>query len=181
MKDKEIIDAIDAAPAAAPPETQPAEATPAATERELEAKPRKKRLKAPHEVSRFVHAVNNFRRALGAEFDAPDLLAVTKFSEDEFLAAKRRVLQNVAAALGPLESPPIVPTIDVQLANFSDWQGEHGEYYRWQPFEMEALRRKLVELGEGAELFFCYAMSVGVKLRSGRLLLIDRRGQEIKR
>lgn len=158
----------------------PAEAQP-------EAKPvRKPRTRIQHERSRFVHAVNRLRRDLEAEFDAPDLLRLTTVSEDEFLAIKSGVTKAIAGSLGGAVAPPVKPNIEAELANFKDWQTRQGgagaqSYYAWSEGEIDCLRQALVALGDEFQgLFFCYAMSCGVKLRSGRLILIDRRGVETK-
>lgn len=154
----------------------PAEAQP-------EAKPaRKPRTRIQHERSRFVRAINSLRRELEAEFDAPDLLRLTTVSEDEFLAIKNSVINSIAASLGGVVAPPVKLNIEAELLNFIDWQKRKGGgYYAWSESEMDCLREALVALGDDFQgLFFCYAMSVGAKLKSGRLILIDRRGKETK-
>lgn len=73
-----------------------------------------------------------------------------------------------------------VPTIDAAIENFRNWQLLHGPIHRWPADAMERLRVKLSDLGKGVELLPCYAMSVGVRLRDGRIILIDRNGRETK-
>ena len=71
--------------------------------------------------------------------------------------------------------------LDAALAVATDFQNAHPVFYRWPPPAMENLRRKLIELGSDfVELIPNYALSIGVRLKSGRLIQIDRDGREVR-
>jgi len=147
---------------------------------ETNAKARKPRTRISHERSRFVHATNRYRRDLGADFDAPDLLRMTTVSEDEFAAVRARLLEGIAAALGAVASPLPGPGPDLQIKEWDRWCHMRGALFIRNAEQLETIKKKLIELGPGAELVPMYAMSVGVKLRSGKFILIDNFGNETK-
>ena len=142
---------------------------------------RKPRTRITHERSRFVHATNRYRRELGAEFDAPDLLRVAEMSDDEYIAVSQGVITAIAGVLGGVAQPAPSPDVDAMMSTFADWQAAHPPYYHRSPEAMAAIRKKLVELGPGTELIPLYALSVGAKLpRTGRLILINNSGEETR-
>jgi hypothetical protein len=123
---------------------------------------------------RFANAVELFARAAGVQLDAAVRDRILEMTDDEFSALFQGITDNLGAVLRGVERPK-VPSIDIQLENFSLWQKSKGvEYYRWPAVSMDALRARLIEFGDGVELIPCFAMSVQVKLRDGRIILLDR-------
>ena len=166
-------------------QSSPAIVDAAITEQPAARPDRKPRTRIQHERSQFVHATNTYRRALGAEFDAPDLLRLTdvnKVSQDEFAAIRAAMQSAIDKVLGGVRSASnaAVPMIEDQLANFVTWQHQRVPYFHWDEPAMDALRQKLEQLGPGCELIPTFAMSVQVKLASGRLILVNRKGEETK-
>ncbi len=163
-------------------QSSPAIVDAAITEQPAARPDRKPRTRIQHERSQFVHATNTYRRALGAEFDAPDLLRLTdvnEVSQDEFAAIRDRVAAALVLGVEGIGKSK-VPSLDVELENFELWQHQRVSYFHWDEAALEALRRKLEQLGPGCELIPCFAMSVQVKLPSGKLILINRRGEQTK-
>lgn len=140
---------------------------------------RRPRTRIGHDRSRLVRALEQFARSIGAPFDPPTLAQLAEVSEDEYEAIRDRLSAALASGIdgiGKSKTPPI----EDQLTNFVTWQQQRMPYFHWDDPAMEALRCKLEQLGPGCELIPCFAMSVQVKLLSGRLILINRRGEETK-
>ncbi|MGA8643886.1 hypothetical protein [Candidatus Binatus sp.] len=134
----------------------------------------------PRPRVRLTNGLRLIAGAAGIEVDEAISARLFELSDDEFNALLQRIAADLGATLRGLERPG-APSIEIQLENFQAWQsGKGAEYYRWSSDAMEALRARLMELGPGCELIPCYAMSVGVKLPNGKLLLINRRGEETK-
>ena len=134
----------------------------------------------PRPRVRLANALRLFGSAAGIEVDEAVRARLFNLSDDEFNALLQRIADDLGATLRGVERPG-APSIEVQLKNFQAWQvGKGVEYYRWPAEAMEALRARLTELGPGCELIPCFAMSVQVKLPNGKLLLINRRGEETK-
>jgi hypothetical protein len=147
---------------------------------EQTAKPaRKPRTRIPHERSQFVHALEDFARAIGAPFDAPSLPQLAAVTQDEFLAIRDRLITAFAAGIEGIGKSS-VPTYDVQLDSFRTWQRQRVEYFQWDDAAMDALRRKLDQLGPNCELIPAFAYSVQIKRPNGALILVNRKGDETK-
>ncbi len=152
---------------------EPVSVTSTETEEKAETKPR------PRPRVRLINAVELLARAGGVELAPGWQERIFDMTEDEFGALLQHLTDEVGSLLLNV-ARPAVPGIDVQLENFVRWQAGRGAYFQWAPEAMEALRTKLAELGDGIELIPCFAMSVQVKLRNGKLILLNRRGEETK-
>jgi hypothetical protein len=134
----------------------------------------------PRPRVRLANALRLFGSAAGIEVDEAVRARLFNLSDDEFNALLQRVADDLGATLRGVDRPG-APSIEVALENFQAWQFSKGpEYFRWPSEAMEALRVRLTELGPGCELIPCYAMSVQVKLPSGKLILVNRRGEDTK-
>jgi hypothetical protein len=134
----------------------------------------------PRPRVRLANALRLFGSAAGIELDEAVRARLFNLSDDEFNALLQRIADDLGVILRGVERPS-PPSIEIQLENFQLWQiGKGVEYYRWAPEAMETLRARLTALGPGCELIPCFAMSVQVKLPSGKLILIDRRGKETR-
>jgi len=145
--------------------------------------PRRPRTKIGHDRSRLVRALEALARATGAPFDPPTLADLAGVSDDEYQAICARLIETLAAGISEVSGigKAAVPTLDAQLANFEIWQKQRPIFYHWPPEAMTALRQACVQLGgDFAEILPCFAMSTQIKLRSGRLLLLNREGRETK-
>ena len=132
----------------------------------------------PRPRVRLANALELLGRAARVDLDATIKERLFELPDDEFDALLQGLADGVAKTLSAAHAK--IPSIDAGIENFAQWQGSKGALFIWPAAAMEALRAKLVELGEGVELVPLYAMSVGVKLRSGRLVLIGRDGRETK-
>ena len=134
----------------------------------------------PRPRVRLANALRLFGSAAGMEIDDAIRARLFNLSDDEFNALLERVADDLSAILRGVERPSPLSN-DTQLENFELWQISRGaEYFRWPQAAMEALRQKLEQLGPRCELIPCFAMSVQVKLPSGKLILINRSGEETK-
>lgn len=134
----------------------------------------------PRQRVRFANAVELFSRAAGVQIGPSVRERILEMTDDEFTALFQSYAENIGSVLRGVERPK-VPAIAVQLENFVGWQSSKGaEYFRWPAAAMEALKAKLIELGEGVELVPIFAMSVQVKLRNGKIIMLDRAGKETK-
>ena len=140
---------------------------------------RRPRTRIGHDRSRLVRTLEEFARAIGAPFDPPTLAHIADLSDDEYNAIRDRLIGAIAAGIDGIGNTK-VPTLEVQIENFRTWQSSHTTYYQWDDAAMDTLRLKLEQLGPGCEIIPCYAMSVYIKLPSGRLILINRRGEETR-
>jgi len=140
---------------------------------------RRPRIRIGHDRSRFVHALQAVARALDAPIDPPTLAIFAELPEDEYRAICDRVGTAFSAGIEGIGKSKILPD-EVQLKEFVGWQHQRPPYFHWDQVAMDALGRKLKQLGPGCELIPCFAMSVQVKLPSGKLILINRRGEETK-
>jgi hypothetical protein len=140
---------------------------------------RRPRTRIGHDRSRLVRTLEEFARAISAPFDPPTLAHLADISDDEYHAIRDRLIAMLAAGIDGIGNSP-VPPLDVQFENFRAWQAAHTTYFHWDDTAMDALRQKLERLGPGCELIPCFAMSVQIKLPNGRLILINRRGEETK-
>jgi len=140
---------------------------------------RRPRTRIGHDRSRFVRALEGLVRATDAPFDPPTLAVLADVSDDEYEAIRSRVISALAFGIDGVGNAK-APAVDVQIENIKAWQRERPTYYHWDEASIDALRRKLEALGPGCELIPCFAMSVQVKLPNGRLILINRRGEETK-
>jgi hypothetical protein len=132
----------------------------------------------PRARVRLANALRLFGSAAGIELDEAVRARLFNLSDDEFNALLQRIADDLSTTLRGVERPS-PPSIEVQLLNFQGWQAAKGaEYYRWPTEAMDALRARLTEFGPGCELIPCFAMSVQVKLPTGKLILINRRGEE---
>jgi hypothetical protein len=148
-----------------------------ATEAQLE--PTRPHIRVPHKYTRFLKSMDVLSIELATEFNAPPMDELLKLTAEEFEAARERFIDAIAASLADF-TPPAVPLPAVQLDDFRIWQWQRAPYYVWPAAAMEALSLKLSELGEGVVLIPCYALTVGVKLRDGRVIRLDRNGRETK-
>jgi len=134
----------------------------------------------PRPRVRLANALRLFGSAAGIEIDEAVRARLFNLSDDEFNALLQHLADDLATILRGVERPN-PQSIEVLLKNFQTWQvGKGVDYYRWPDEAMEALRARLIELGPGCELIPCFAMSVQVKLPSGKLILINRRGEDTK-
>ena len=110
---------------------------------------------------------------------------MTELDDTGLEAMCQQLFDSVDAALrGSTWTPP--PSIswkdrlDAILEDFHRWQMMHGAYHRWKSEDMARLRAKLQELGDHKvdRLQACFALSVGVVLKTGSTILIDRNGRE---
>jgi len=132
----------------------------------------------PRPRVRLANALDLLGRAAGVELDATLKGRLFEMPDDEFDALLQGLAAGVAKTVAAAHAK--IPSIDAEIENFAQWQGAKGALFIWPAAAMEALRAKMTELGEGVELIPCFAMSVQVKLRSGRLILIGRDGRETK-
>jgi hypothetical protein len=143
---------------------------------------RRQRGAAPRDRVRLSNGLSLCARAVGIEVDKSVRQRLLALSEDEFRAILLQLVGEMESILrGDMRAA--VVSIDTQLENFRLWQFSKGaEYYRWTDAAMAALRRKLVEIGEGNfELIPTFAMSVQIKLLpSGKFILVGRNGQEVE-
>ncbi len=153
-------------------ETEPAEGQP-------EAKTRS-RVRIPHPRRRLLNAIRYLAEAAEVELEIPPLDHFVELSDDQFRGVREQIVQNVKSVLQGVTTKPTVPDLEAQLEQFARWQAQHSLYYRWAPEAMAALRDKLISLGPEVELVPLFAMSCGAKLPSGRLILINREGREVK-
>jgi hypothetical protein len=142
-------------------------------------KSRPHRVRVQHDRSRLVHALEGLGRALGGNLDVPTLAMVASLNEDEYQAIVAMLIERMTEGVGAIGKSKI-PTIDAQLENFRTWQLAHSEYFQWPQTAMDALRAKLETLGPEAELVPLYALSVGVRLSNGQIILLDREGRECR-
>jgi len=140
---------------------------------------RRPRTRIGHDRSRLVRALEDFARATGASFDPPTLAQLADVTEDEYRAICDGLVAALASSINGI-GKSTVPTYDVQLSNFRVWQHQRPQYFWWDDAAMEALRRKLEQLGPHCELIPIFAMSIQVKLSSGKLTLLNRRGEETR-
>jgi hypothetical protein len=123
-------------------------------------------------------AVHQFAASLGQEAgDLPSIDDLMSKTDEQIGWLRSRVVDAVRLALFGIRRPD-VPSIDVQLENFRTWQMNLSTYFQWPSAAMEALRGKLMELGEGVELHPCFAMSIAIRLQDGRVIYIDRQGRQ---
>lgn len=146
---------------------------------EQPASKRKPRTRIQHERSQFVHTLEQVARVTGAPFNPPTLAQLADLSEDEYRAICNLVAAALLSAIDGI-GKSTVPNYDIQIGNFRVWQNSHTQYFWWDDTATDALRRKLEQLGPGCEIIPCFAMSVGVKLPNGKLILINRKGEETK-
>jgi hypothetical protein len=80
----------------------------------------------------------------------------------------------------PSEAKPTLPTttIDIELSRFNAWQAERGEYFRWEPECMLALRNAMVE---GDRLQPLFAFTVIIVHVDGSETRFQRRPEKHKR
>lgn len=156
------------------------ENAPTTDEARPEGATRHPRIRIPHPRRRLLSAVKFLAQAAEVELQAPTLEQLTCMSDDEFRALRQHICDGMSAALRGAAAPSAAPDIEVQLQNFVAWQQSHPAYYHWPAEAMEALRAKLVEVGPGAELIPCFAMSVQLKLPTGKLILVNRKGLETR-
>jgi hypothetical protein len=138
---------------------------------EIEAKPR------PRERVQFLNGAKQFARSVGMEIDAAVEQRVLRLPDDEFAAMQTQTVAGLLPILNG-DARPAVPDYGVQVENFKLAAASKGAlYFVWPDEALTALRRKLDSLGPNCELHYLYAMSAMIKLPSGKLLLVDRRGE----
>lgn len=132
----------------------------------------------PRPRVRLANALRLFGSASGIEVDEAVRARLFNLSDDEFNALLQRIANELSPILRGGGRAP-AQDVDAMMSGFADWQHQRPPFYHRTDEQMAAIRRKLVELGPGAELVPLYALSVGVKLpRTGRLILINNRGEE---
>jgi hypothetical protein len=137
---------------------------------------RKPRIRLPQKPS-LPGALAVLSQALGAEFNPLSIERLPQVDAAELEAIRRRIFDGVDSAIRGVS--PTEFDAEVAMNIFWDWQRPLGQYYQWP--DKEPLRRKLKELGDDVvALTPCYAYSVGVRLRSGRTILINREGREVQ-
>jgi hypothetical protein len=151
-------------------DNQPAAETPKAS--------RAKRLEVGHDRSKVFHAAEKFGTVLGVTFPLT-FEQVAGLSEDEYSAYRARLAEVFTTGVSAI-GKSTVPTYPVQLENFAMSQGSKGTYWVWPPDALSALAARLEQLGPGCELIPTFAMSVQIKLPSGKLILVNRRGEDTK-
>ncbi len=141
---------------------------------------RRPRTRIDHDRSRVVRGFELIAPELPVELNVLTLTSAADYSQDEWEAYLWRIGAALHDALDGVNHRPPVEDYDTQIRNFHDWQLQMPTIYHWPEAAENALRAKLEELGPGCRLIPLYAMSIGVKLPSGRLTLIDRQGRETK-
>lgn len=144
------------------------------------------RIRIPDKCERLTRAIGIIGQALGREFDASAIEAAMELDDTGFESLRRQLFDGIDAALrgSPSWTPPTIRSwkerLDSMIEDFERWQLSHGLYHQWPADAMTRLRAKLDELGDDkvAGLRPCFAMSIGVTLRSGSTILIDRNGRE---
>ncbi len=133
----------------------------------------------PRPRVRLLNALDLLGRAGGIEIDEAVRGRLFELSEDEFGALLDRIVSELRPMLDAVAQRP-VPPVDQQIEDFKRWQQSRGTFFQWPEQATAALRAKLAELGAGVELVPLYAMTVGIKLPDGRLIMVDRNGRQTK-
>jgi hypothetical protein len=140
---------------------------------------RRPRTRIPHENSRLYRWLEGHPAAVA--FELPEMATFALLTVDELGGLSAAIATGIRTALGGGNGvKPTTPDLDCQLAEFESWQRARSAIYAWSPDEMDNLRRKVDALGPGVEILPAFAMSCYLKLPSGRLLLVDRAGCEVK-
>jgi hypothetical protein len=135
---------------------------------------------APQLRTKLLAAIHTFAASLEQEpGQLPTLDDLMSKTDEEIGWLRSRCVDALRVALFGVKRP-ILPTVDIQLANFVSWQKSRGAaYFEWPAEAMEILRAKLAEFGEGIELLPAYAHSVMARLQNGRVIHINRKGEII--
>lgn len=135
------------------------------------------RIRVPQKRARIVRGLSLLGQALDAEFDPATIEHLMELHDDELEVIRRRLFDGVDAALRGRPTGTRV-TNAVKVDNLRLSQKAMPIYYHWDDHQLENLRRKLDEFGDDVQILHAYAMSVVVRLEDGRVVQVNRRGEE---